>query len=77
MLGTDVHAADVVSEAALCSISLSLWGRLRIAAEWEALQAATFNEDEFQTFMWVLVEGPENLIGWGPTLHGKQPSTSV
>lgn len=76
-LGTDVRVADVVSEASLCSISLSLWGRLRIAAECEALQAATFNEDEFLTFMWVLVEGPENLIGWGPTLHGKQPSTSV
>lgn len=77
LLGTDVHAVDLVSEVSLCSIRFALWGRLRIAGEREALQAATFNEDEFLTFMWVLVEGPENLIGWGPTLHGKQPSTSV
>lgn len=76
LLGTDEHLVDVLSEASLCSIRLSLRGRLRIAAECEALQAATFNEDEFLTFMWVLVEGPENLIGCGPTLHGKQPSSS-
>lgn len=61
----------------MCSIRLSLWGHIRIAAECEALQAAIFNEDEFLTFMGVLVEGPENLIGWRPTLHGKQLSTSV
>lgn len=77
LLCTDVHVVDVVSEASLCSIKLSLWGHLRIAAESEASQAATFNEAEFLTFMWILVERPENLIGLGLTLHGKQPSSSL
>lgn len=69
-----MHVVDSVSEATLCSIKLSLLGHLRVTAECEALQAATFNEAGFLTLMCVLVEGPENLIGpqsnW-PTLHGK------
>lgn len=71
LLGTDVHVVDTVSEVSLCSVTLSLWGRLRVTAEHEALQAATFNAAEFLTLIWVLVEGPENLIGLGTALHGK------
>jgi len=70
LLGSGTHAVDTVLEAALCSIKLSLFGRLRVTAECEVLQAATFNEAEFLTLICVLVEGPENLIGLGPTLHG-------
>lgn len=68
LLGSGLHAVD--TEAALCSIKLSLFGRLRVTAGCEVLQAATFNEAEFLTLICVLVEGPENLIGLGPTLHG-------
>lgn len=72
-----MRVVDTVSEAALCGVKLSLLGRLRVAAEREALQAATFNAAEFLTVIRVLVEGPENLIGLGPALHGKQSSSSV
>ena len=71
LLGTDAHVVETVSEAALCSVKLSLLGRLRVTAEREALQGATFNAAEFLTLIWVLVEGPENLIGLGLALHSK------
>lgn len=70
LLGSDMHAVDTVLEAALCSTRLPLFGRLRVNAECEVLHAATFNEAEFFTLICVLVEGPENLIGLGPTLQG-------
>lgn len=71
LLGTAGHIVDTVSEATLCSVAFSLVGRFRVTAEHETWQAATFNEAEFLTLIRVLVEGPENLIGLGPTLHGK------
>lgn len=71
LLGTAGHAVDTVSEATLCSVTFSLLRCFRVTAEHETWQAATFNEAEFLTLIWVLVEGPENLIGLGPTLHGK------
>lgn len=64
-----MHSADRVSRSSLHCNKLPLLGHLRVTWEPEdAGRSAIFKEAEFLTLMCVLVEGPENWIGFRPLL---------